>query len=35
MAAAITSNEARMGICRPKPCATNFAPTKTRIAARP
>src|SRR5215211_5451384 len=35
MAAAITSNEARMGISTPIPCATNFAPTKTRIAARP
>jgi hypothetical protein len=35
MATAITSREVRMGSYTPKPCATNFAPTKTRITARP
>jgi hypothetical protein len=35
MATAITSSEVRMGMCKPKPCATNFAPTKIRITANP
>jgi hypothetical protein len=28
MVVAITSSETRMGRCRPKPCATNFAPNE-------
>ena len=35
MATRITSSEVVMGTCTPKPCATNFPPTKTRITANP
>jgi uncharacterized BrkB/YihY/UPF0761 family membrane protein len=35
LATRITSSEVMTGTCTPKPCATNLAPTKIRITARP